>query len=346
MLSRSAVVLVNNVRFPLKRPLSSAVLRDGCSECEDAQSSRIGESSQVSLKTEGVKVHVYKATSEEHKATEEGLPPPLPPPKYSVQKRVLPSNLTALSSLEGRKMLMECVGAGTAESYWAISEHFQNQSEPAYCGVTVLVVVLNSMGVDPQVRWRGGWRYYGTEDVLLDRCCWDKRVIERIGISMEGFAKLGACQGLESVRTKRPDAHSVDDFRRDVKDVVVQSGRAVVVSFSRAALGQTGGGHYSPIAAYHEESDKVLVMDVARFKYPPYWVALEELYEATVPVDSESGKSRGWILMEPPRPSKYYTGLLATEEMRLPAHMVPEVGQPELCPLGKIKREYCSGSRP
>ena len=276
-------------------------------------------------------------------AKDESLPP-LPSPKYSVQKRVLPGNLTALSSTEGRKLLMDCFQQQKAEPYWAVSEHFQNQSDPAYCGITSLVVVLNAMGVDPNVRWRGGWRYYGCEDVLLDRCCWDKAVIQRIGISMEGFAKLGACQGLRSVQIKRPDVYSMDDFRNDIDRIVSdEGGNQIVVNFSRAAIGQTGDGHYSPIAAYHKESDRVLVMDVARFKYPPYWLTVTELYDATKAIDQESGKSRGWFVLQPPRASRYYGGLSAKEEVRLPAHLVAEIGQPDVCPIGKVKREYCSG---
>ena len=37
------------------------------------------------------------------------------------------------------------------------------------------------------------------------------------------------------------------------------------------ALLQTGDGHFSPVAGYHAGTDSVLVLDVARFKYPPYW---------------------------------------------------------------------------
>jgi len=62
-------------------------------------------------------------------------------------------------------------------------------------------------------------------------------------------------------------------------------------------LGQTGSGHFSPLAGFHEQSDKVLIMDVARFKYPPHWVDLELMYKATFDEDSETGKPRGWLLV-------------------------------------------------
>jgi len=71
----------------------------------------------------------------------------------------------------------------------------------------------------------------------------------------------------------------------------------LVVSFSRTALGQTGDGHYSPVAAYHQGSDMVLVLDVARFKYPPYWVSVDTLWRAMHARDAVTECARGWFVM-------------------------------------------------
>ena len=32
-----------------------------------------------------------------------------------------------------------------------------------------LLMILNSMNIDPNSRWKGGWRFYGDEDVLLEK---------------------------------------------------------------------------------------------------------------------------------------------------------------------------------
>jgi glutathione gamma-glutamylcysteinyltransferase len=44
----------------------------------------------------------------------------------------------------------------------------------------------------------------------------------------------------------------------------------VVFSFCRTTLQQTGDGHFSPLGAYHAPTDSVLIIVVARFKYPYY----------------------------------------------------------------------------
>jgi glutathione gamma-glutamylcysteinyltransferase len=267
------------------------------------------------------------------------LPPPLPKPNYSVYKRVLPDTLTSLSSPRGRKLLMESLSSSPDSPYWCLTEHFQNQSDPAFCGVTTLIMILNSLAMDPQIRWRGGWRFYGSEDVLISKCCISDERIRRIGITMEEFQQLAQCQGMR-VEMKRPDGiESLEAFRRDVKFANANGGEKMirlVCSFSRSSLGQTGDGHFSPVGAYHEHSDSVLIMDVARFKYPPYWVSLIDLYEAMVPLDEASQQPRGWFLMTaPPRHQNY------KEEYRRPASLVPLVGEPDICPIGEIKVQFC-----
>jgi hypothetical protein len=67
------------------------------------------------------------------------------------------------------------------------------------------------------------------------------------------------------------------------------------VNFDRKTLNQQGAGHFSPIAAYDSESDSVLILDVAKFKYPPFWVNVTDLFNAMNTIDSDSGKSRGLI---------------------------------------------------
>ena len=55
-----------------------------------------------------------------------------------------------------------------------------------------------------------------------------------------------------------------------------------MLNFSRPILGQTGSGHFSPIAAWHPASDMALVLDTARFKYPAFWAPIGKVLEACV----------------------------------------------------------------
>ena len=44
----------------------------------------------------------------------------------------------------------------------------------------------------------------------------------------------------------------------------------------------------------------VLIMDVARFKYPPHWVPLSVLYKAMLDKDTSTDKSRGYLMLSLP----------------------------------------------
>lgn len=318
-------------------------------------------------------------------------------PKYSFHRRVLPVSLTQFSSPEGRELFRVSLSSRNAEAYFPLAEQFLSQSDPAFCGVTSLVMVLNAMGVDPNVRWKGGWRWYGSEDMIFDSCCVDSDKVKKEGITMEQFRGLGRCQGL-NIELKRSipledayleagintetipdepddDFFTLEDFRNDiinmaqnppvfeVDETKPQSiGGFMVVSFDRSSLGQTGQGHFSPIAAYHEETDQCLVLDVARFKYAPYWVPVADLYRATKPKDQVTNKSRGWFKIYADthshvsrivegreiNTSNGYRGMKATTEAKRPAETVPTSGNVSAakgCPVGEVKIQYCSVGR-
>mmetsp|Transcript_527 Transcript_527/g.628 ORF Transcript_527/g.628 Transcript_527/m.628 type:complete len:472 (-) Transcript_527:177-1592(-) len=292
------------------------------------------------------------------------LPPPLPEPKFSFHRRVMPESLTQFSSPEGRVMFKESLTHGTSEAFFPLAEQFLNQSDPAYCGVTSLVMILNAIGIDPHLRWKGGWRWYADE-MILETCCINAERVKRAGILMEEFQSLARCQGL-TVEMKRPliddcerdndimcnelngkkegnnsrqdqendELQGLDEFRKNIIHMVQnppvfseesthQGGGFMVVSFARSSLGQTGEGHFSPVAAYHEGSDMCLVLDVARFKYAPYWVSVEDLYEATKPVDPMTGKSRGWFMMYPSPDLPGFKGMKAHDEAKRSAELIP-----------------------
>ncbi|KAL7544983.1 hypothetical protein ACHAWF_008357 [Thalassiosira exigua] len=335
------------------------------------------------------------------------LPPPLPDPNFSFRRRVLPPNLLAFNSAKGKERFGDSLRTDNAEAFFPLSQQFLNQSDPAYCGVSTLVLVLNALAMDPNVRWRGGWRWYGDESMLLERCCLEEERVSREGVTIEQFCGLARCQGVRLVM-KRPlkleksqkndsddvgkeddgdagnddnsniERYDVADFRRDIIKAVqnpphthwtdalneesdshlehsneeTTDGYFLVTSFARHALQQTGDGHFSPIAAYHPTTDSCLVLDVARFKYTPYWVSVEELYDAMKPPDKATGKPRGWILMYPPltpdrsgRKGKDLAKPRSKEELegKRPATCVPLAGSGVLlCPVEKIKVDYCS----
>ena len=216
------------------------------------------------------------------------LPPALP----SFYKRPLPPGCIAFSSEEGRRLFREALAHGTMEGYFALAEQFHTQAEPAFCGLGTLVMVLNALEIDPGRTWKGPWRWYAEEH--LD-CCRSLEDVARDGITLTQLACLARCNGAKA-QVRFGDTSSPDELRAAVREAMSKAGELhVVVAYDRRTLGQTGSGHFSPIGGLHPERDLVLLLDVARFKYPPHWVSLELLHQAMLPVDPVSTRSRGFL---------------------------------------------------
>eukprot|EP01132_Coremiostelium_polycephalum_P009231 gene9231-11309_t len=209
----------------------------------------------------------------------------------SYYKLSLPSNHIEFSSEEGKIIFREAIQSKYMEGYFVLAEHFTPQSDLTNCSLATLAMVLNSLRVDPQRIWKGTWRWF-VEDMLP--CCMTRETITKRGMTFKEFACLSRCNGANV--EEYPGAHiELDVFREFIKEGCSTDKKHLVLCYNRKALGQVGTGHYSPIGGYHKEKDLVLIMDVARFKYPTYWVPVEAIWESIRIVDGIS--TRGFYMI-------------------------------------------------
>jgi len=97
------------------------------------------------------------------------------------------------------------------------------------------------------------------------------------------------------VRRFQGDQLSLQQFRQLLRQGLSDPRDRLVVNYQRSRIAQQGGGHISPIAAYNSRSDRVLILDVARYRYPAVWVKTEVLWRSMGEVDRASGQSRGLL---------------------------------------------------
>ncbi|KAA8543396.1 hypothetical protein F0562_021109 [Nyssa sinensis] len=147
--------------------------------------------------------------------------------------------------------------------------------------------------IDPGRKWKGPWRWF--DESMLD-CCEPLEKVKAKGISFGKVICLAHCAGAK-VRAFRTNQSSIDDFRKYVMACSTSDDCHVISSYHRGTLKQTGTGHFSPIGGYHAGKDMALILDVARFKYPPHWVPLRLLWEAMDTVDEATGFQRGFMLI-------------------------------------------------
>lgn len=210
----------------------------------------------------------------------------------------LPQNLINLNSTEGEKLLME---SKALQDYFPLSIQFVTQKNQAYCGVASSIMVLNAIAIPaPEAPEYAPYHLF-TQDNFFNtqtQKVVPPDIVSRKGMTLAQLGKL-----LESYPVKAEVHHAgeltLDEFRTLVVKNLQEPKNFVLVNYLRKAIGQETGGHISPLAAYNEKTDRFLILDVSRYKYPPVWVKAEELWKAMATVDSDSGKTRGFVLVSP-----------------------------------------------
>ena len=209
------------------------------------------------------------------------------------QLQPLPPALVPFDSDEGRTLLLE---SHANRDYFTLAPQFVSQGSTAFCGVASSVMVLNSLPIAaPEApQWRP-FRAFTEANVFVPELgALNAELVGRGGLTLEQLAALLRANHAQAEVHRAEDA-GLEAFRAEVKQNLATPGDFMLVDFLRSELGQDLGAHWSPIAAYHEASDRILVLDVARFRYPPYWVKTAQLFAAMNTQDPDSGTHRGWV---------------------------------------------------
>jgi hypothetical protein len=209
----------------------------------------------------------------------------------------LPSTLVDFQSAEGQQLLLE---SSAHEAYFPLASNFVTQKTQAYCGVASIVMVLNSLQVPAPTTPEYAPYHTFTQDNLLDEhsdAILPRALLARQGMTMEQLSAILALQPV-AVEMHHASDSNLDAFRAAAVDYLGKRDHFVVINFLRKAIGEEIGGHWSPIAAYDGKTDRFLLLDVARYKYPPVWVKASDLFEAMNTRDSANdNKTRGYVLV-------------------------------------------------
>ena len=202
-----------------------------------------------------------------------------------------------LASAEGLQLLSS---SNARSDYGSLAQDFLTQANLAYCGVASSVMVLNSLKLPaPAVSGYGTYHFWtqdnlwsGTDSATVVQAS----QVQRQGMTLMELATLLQSHGLvvEAIHGQTLDLAT---FRQRLRQSLRDPSDRLLVNYDRQSLGQKGGGHISPVAAYHAGTDQVLILDVARYRYPTVWVPLRDLWQAIRTTDPSSGKSRGIVLI-------------------------------------------------
>ena len=249
--------------------------------------------------------------------------------KYSENKEH--AITVAWDTIEGKRRLFE---SRFNKDFFELAHRFQPQMNPTYCGVASAVTVLNALRLKTGLRIDSGLEvqaptshggntmHYNSysqltflneqteivkprewvEGVTVE-CETTGDVIFEPGLNLDQLAsKLQTY--LLSVQVKHADItkeakrstdNPVTRFRQDLMAYMNDKSTFIIVNYLGKAIHKKVGDHFSPIAAYHKETDSCLVMDVAGHKHPWFWVGLADLYHAMA--TSAGTDNRGYMLV-------------------------------------------------
>ncbi|WP_068110422.1 phytochelatin synthase family protein [Tropicimonas marinistellae] len=209
----------------------------------------------------------------------------------------LPQSLIALNSTEGQSLLME---SEAQADYFDLGIHFTNQVHPAFCGPASIAMVLNAMDVPrPASQMTLGLGLFDQENVFTPQTeeVKPRARIERAGLTLDELGGMFVAHGVSAAPHHAEDG-TLDVFRETAIASIEDEESFILVNYLRAGIGQEKGGHISPLAAYDAETDRFLILDVSRYKYPPVWVEAATLFDAMNTPDSDNdGRSRGYLLV-------------------------------------------------
>jgi hypothetical protein len=177
--------------------------------------------------------------------------------------------------------------------FFSLANPFEGQHRVAMCGPSSAVIVLNALrarrrdiarprdhslfprefvknlppGLDPIfARYTQGTFFDEKFEAVKPRAVFfgsprpDGSVDP--GIQLPQLHRVLLEHGLDSRLRIVSDPGDEPARREELVRSMRSPGEYVIVSYSREALGQKGGGHFSPLGAYDEVSDSFLVMDV------------------------------------------------------------------------------------
>ncbi|MES2678222.1 MAG: phytochelatin synthase family protein [Pseudomonadota bacterium] len=210
--------------------------------------------------------------------------------------------------------------------FFRLAHHFAPQPNPAACGQAAATVVLsaiyelNHQPMPVVEEWpiaigdkkyplqyrifnEGNFFSEATDKILDHKAIYMKMTRKDGsfggGIDIDELQKMLKIHGVKSklVYADKYDDKVLADFRTLVKEVINSDQKFLLLNYDHSYKGLMGG-HFSPIAAYDEKSDSVLMLDVAAHRNQWIWINLSDLYHAMNTKNYVGSNYRGYLVVD------------------------------------------------
>lgn len=177
------------------------------------------------------------------------------------------------------------------DAYFKLSRFSETQGHWTYCAVASAVTAMNAL----QDKFVFTQENFFTDEV--QKVVTSKEVkTDWRGITAKELAKMLALHSFSATLTNA-ETLTADAFRKTLISTLNDPEQVIIANYNRPEAGQVGGGHFSPVVAYDQDTDCVLILDTSRYKYPPVWIDLNQFVKAMATRDS-AGTCRGYLTVK------------------------------------------------
>lgn len=228
--------------------------------------------------------------------------------------------LISWSSPEGIKRFSE---SQHKSDFFKLVNFFQGQPDGIVCGPTTGAIVLNALRLRkdkglPKTSFDSKFKTHlpKTFDPSFERYTpknfvsgnvlkvktWEQIYGEPIkgkkdyGLQLRQLHKMFLAHQTSSKITIVNDQTSLNSMSKQFKSNLEDPNDFIIINYARKSLGQKGGGHISPIGAYHQNSKSFLILDVNPNKDNWVWVREEDLYNSMKTFDTV--ENRGYLIIK------------------------------------------------
>ncbi|MCE3254671.1 MAG: hypothetical protein K0R25_165 [Rickettsiaceae bacterium] len=210
--------------------------------------------------------------------------------------------------------------------FFRLAHHYAPQPNPAACGQAAATLILGAiyeLNKTPfpvveewpiaigdkkyplQYRLLNEGNFFNeATDKILDRKAIYMKMTRKDGnfgggIDIDELQKMFKIHGVKSklVFADKYSDEKLAEFRKLVKEVVNSDKKFLVLNYDHSYKSLMGG-HFSPVAAYDEKSDSVLMLDVAAHRNPWIWINLSDIYHAMNTKNYAGSNYRGYLIID------------------------------------------------
>jgi hypothetical protein len=210
--------------------------------------------------------------------------------------------------------------------FYRLSHHFKPQNNPAACAQAAATIVLSAIyelnnkdfpiieewpiqigdkKYPLQYRLWNETNFFNRKtDRILDRRVISMKIRDKNGnfaggVDIEDLQKMLMLHKVKShlFNVEKSDQKEIEKFRKTVIDVINSDDEFLILNYDHSYKSLMGG-HFSPVVAYDEESDSVLILDVAAHRNPWIWVDLSDIHYAMNTKNYSQKSYRGYLVVD------------------------------------------------